>query len=113
MNLQKKAANALVQMDNVIIDTHMSIRGNQGFLPGLPEWGIRELKRISASCPPNPFMRYGEFHLAALEIHTCHFVNLLKISSEASFTLVSLFLMMLTVAPVYIAYDTANILFSS
>ncbi len=44
MNLQKKAANAIGQMDNVIIDTHMSIRGKQGFLPGLPEWVIRELK---------------------------------------------------------------------
>jgi adenylate kinase len=44
MNLQKKAANAIGQMENVIIDTHMSIRGKQGFLPGLPEWVIRELK---------------------------------------------------------------------
>ncbi|MHB1439577.1 MAG: adenylate kinase [Cuniculiplasma sp.] len=44
INLQKKAAAAIGQMDNVIIDTHMAIRGPRGFLPGLPEWVIRELK---------------------------------------------------------------------
>ncbi|MCL4345353.1 MAG: adenylate kinase [Candidatus Thermoplasmatota archaeon] len=44
INLQKKAASTIGQMNDVVIDTHMAIRGNQGFLPGLPEWVIRELK---------------------------------------------------------------------
>ncbi|MGP6219825.1 adenylate kinase [Caldiplasma sukawensis] len=44
INLQKKAASSIGQMSDVIIDTHMSIRSNRGYFPGLPEWVIRELK---------------------------------------------------------------------
>lgn len=44
INLQKKASAAIGKMDNVIIDTHMSIKSPNGYLPGLPEWVIRELK---------------------------------------------------------------------
>ncbi|MCL4334716.1 MAG: adenylate kinase [Candidatus Thermoplasmatota archaeon] len=44
INLQKKASSAIGRMDNVIIDTHMSIKSPNGFLPGLPEWVLRELK---------------------------------------------------------------------
>lgn len=47
INLQKKASAAIGKMDNVIIDTHMSIKSPNGYLPGLPEWVIREL-RVSA-----------------------------------------------------------------
>ncbi len=44
INLQKKAATAIGQMEDVIIDTHMAIMGPRGFLPGLPEWVLKELK---------------------------------------------------------------------
>lgn len=43
-NLQKKASAAIGKMDDVIIDTHMAIKSPGGYLPGLPEWVIRELK---------------------------------------------------------------------
>ena len=44
INLQRKAASAIGKMEDVIIDTHMAIKGPRGFLPGLPEWVIRDLK---------------------------------------------------------------------
>lgn len=44
INLQKKASSAIGKMDNVIIDTHMSIKSPNGYLPGLPDWVLRELK---------------------------------------------------------------------
>ncbi|MFG1519059.1 MAG: adenylate kinase [Thermoplasmataceae archaeon] len=44
INLQKKASAAIGKMDNVIIDTHMAIKSPKGYLPGLPEWVLRELK---------------------------------------------------------------------
>ena len=44
INLQKKASAAIGKMDNVIVDTHLSIKSPRGYLPGLPEWVIRELK---------------------------------------------------------------------
>ncbi len=47
INLQKKASNVIGKMEKVIVDTHMSIKSHGGFLPGLPEWVIREL-RVSA-----------------------------------------------------------------
>jgi adenylate kinase len=43
--LQRMAGKAIASIEgNVIIDTHCSIRTPQGFLPGLPEWVITELK---------------------------------------------------------------------
>ncbi len=42
-NLQKKASNKIGKMENIIIDTHMSIKSPAGYLPGLPEWVLREL----------------------------------------------------------------------
>jgi adenylate kinase len=43
--LQRMAGKAIAATaGNVIIDTHCSIRTPQGFLPGLPEWVISELK---------------------------------------------------------------------
>jgi adenylate kinase len=42
-NLQKKASNQLGKMDNIIIDTHMSIKSPAGYLPGLPAWVLSEL----------------------------------------------------------------------
>ena len=47
MNLQKKASAAIGKMNNVIIDTHMTIKTPDGYLPGLPEWVLRELKVAS------------------------------------------------------------------
>ena len=44
INLQKKASAAIGKMNNVIIDTHMTIKTPDGYLPGLPEWVLRELK---------------------------------------------------------------------
>ncbi len=44
INLQKKASQAIGKMDNVIIDTHLAIKSPMGYLPGLPEWVLRELK---------------------------------------------------------------------
>ena len=44
INLQKKASQAIGKMDNVIVDTHMAIKSPKGYLPGLPEWVLRELK---------------------------------------------------------------------
>ena len=43
--LQRMAAQAIATIEgNVIIDTHCSINTPQGFLPGLPEWVLTELK---------------------------------------------------------------------
>jgi adenylate kinase len=42
-NLQKKTSNKLGKMDNIIIDTHMSIKSPAGYLPGLPAWVLTEL----------------------------------------------------------------------
>ncbi len=47
IEIQKEASVVIGKMHNVIIDTHMSIRSPDGYLPGLPEWVLRELK-ISA-----------------------------------------------------------------
>ena len=44
INLQKKASAAIGRMDNVVIDTHVTIKTPDGYWPGLPEWVIRELK---------------------------------------------------------------------
>ncbi len=43
IDLQKKAAIKLGQMNNIIIDTHMSIKSPKGYLPGLPQWVLNEL----------------------------------------------------------------------
>ncbi|MDD1675332.1 MAG: adenylate kinase [Methanomicrobiales archaeon] len=44
-DLQRMAGKAIAAIEgNVIIDTHCSIRTPQGFLPGLPEWVVSELK---------------------------------------------------------------------
>lgn len=44
INLQKKASAAIGKMDNVVVDTHMTIKTPDGYMPGLPEWVLRELK---------------------------------------------------------------------
>ncbi len=44
INLQKKASAAIGKMNNVVVDTHMTIKTPNGYMPGLPEWVLRELK---------------------------------------------------------------------
>jgi adenylate kinase len=42
--LQQLAAHGMAQVPgNVIIDTHASVKTPNGYLPGLPEWVLREL----------------------------------------------------------------------
>jgi adenylate kinase len=42
--LQQMAARAMAQVPgNVLIDTHASVKTVKGYLPGLPEWVLREL----------------------------------------------------------------------
>ncbi|MGC8663322.1 MAG: adenylate kinase [Thermoplasmata archaeon] len=42
--LQKIAGEYLGSLDNIIIDTHISIKTPTGFLPGLPEWVLKAIK---------------------------------------------------------------------
>ncbi len=41
--IQKNAAKKIGKMENVIIDTHASILTHNGYLPGLPEWVLKEI----------------------------------------------------------------------
>ncbi len=42
--LQKKAAEHIGAMENVIVDTHLTIKTPAGYLPGLPIWILERLK---------------------------------------------------------------------
>lgn len=42
--LQRIAGEYLGSLDNIIIDTHMSIKTPSGYLPGLPEWVLNAIK---------------------------------------------------------------------
>ncbi|CEG11803.1 Adenylate kinase [groundwater metagenome] len=42
-DIQKNAAKKIGKMENVIIDTHASILTPNGYLPGLPEWVLKEI----------------------------------------------------------------------
>jgi adenylate kinase len=41
--MQKKAAEKLGKMDDIIVDTHATIKTPRGFMPGLPAWVIQKL----------------------------------------------------------------------
>ncbi|MGC8584809.1 MAG: adenylate kinase [Thermoplasmata archaeon] len=41
--IQKLAAERIGKMENVFIDTHLSIKTPSGYLPGLPEWVLRAI----------------------------------------------------------------------
>jgi len=42
--LQQLAAQAIAQISgNVLVDTHASVKTPKGYLPGLPEWVLREI----------------------------------------------------------------------
>lgn len=42
--IQKKAAEAIAKMGDVIVDTHCTVKTPKGFLPGLPIWVLEALK---------------------------------------------------------------------
>ena len=42
--LQIKTAEKIAGMNNVIVDTHCTIKTPKGYMPGLPEWVIKKLK---------------------------------------------------------------------
>ncbi len=42
--LQKKAAEQIGAMENVIIDTHLTVKTPAGYLPGLPIWVLERLR---------------------------------------------------------------------
>ena len=41
--LQIKTAEKVAKMNNVIVDTHCTIKTPKGYMPGLPEWVIKKL----------------------------------------------------------------------
>lgn len=41
--LQIKTAEKVAKMDNVIVDTHCTVKTPKGYMPGLPEWVIKKL----------------------------------------------------------------------
>ena len=41
--LQMKTAEKVAKMDNVIVDTHCTVKTPKGYMPGLPEWVIKKL----------------------------------------------------------------------
>jgi adenylate kinase len=42
-DLQKKAAEKIAKMGNVILDTHCTVKTPKGYMPGLPEWVIKRV----------------------------------------------------------------------
>ena len=46
-DLQIKAAKKISLMGTVIVDTHCTIKTPKGYMPGLPEWVLKELKPTS------------------------------------------------------------------
>jgi adenylate kinase len=42
--IQKAAARKIAAMGDVLVDTHCSILAGNGYIPGLPEWVLAELK---------------------------------------------------------------------
>ena len=41
--LQIKTAEKVAEMENVIVDTHCTIKTPKGYMPGLPEWVLKKL----------------------------------------------------------------------
>ena len=42
--LQIKTAEKIAEMENVIVDTHCTVKTPKGYMPGLPEWVLKKLK---------------------------------------------------------------------
>jgi adenylate kinase len=45
--IQKLAAEKIAEMENVIIDTHLTIKTPKGYLPGIPAWVAEKLQPIT------------------------------------------------------------------
>jgi adenylate kinase len=45
--LQIKSAKKVASMGNVILDTHCTVKTPKGYMPGLPEWVIKEINPAS------------------------------------------------------------------
>jgi adenylate kinase len=45
--IQIEAAEKIVKMGKIVVDTHCTIKTPEGFLPGLPIWVLEKLKPIS------------------------------------------------------------------
>jgi adenylate kinase len=43
-DIQKKAAEQIKRMGDVIVDTHCTVKTSKGYLPGLPAWVLEALK---------------------------------------------------------------------
>ena len=42
-DLQKKSAEKVASMGNVILDTHCTVKTPKGYMPGLPEWVVKRI----------------------------------------------------------------------
>jgi adenylate kinase len=42
-DLQKKSAERVANMGNVILDTHCTVKTPKGYMPGLPEWVVKRI----------------------------------------------------------------------
>lgn len=59
-DLQKRAASKIGSMENIIVDTHLTIKTPSGYFPGLPEWVLREIKPdiiVVVEAEPHEIMR--------------------------------------------------------
>ena len=41
--IQKKAAEIISKIENVVVDTHCSVKTKKGYMPGLPKWVLESL----------------------------------------------------------------------
>ena len=58
--LQKEAAKKIGSMENVIIDTHLTIKTLSGYFPGLPKWILEEIDPdliVLVEAEPHEIMR--------------------------------------------------------
>ncbi len=58
--LQKEAARKIGEMDDVIVDTHLTIKTPAGYFPGLPEWVLKEINPnliVVVEAVPHEIMR--------------------------------------------------------
>jgi len=46
-DLQIKSAEKIASMENVILDTHCTVKTPKGYMPGLPEWVIKRINPMA------------------------------------------------------------------
>ncbi len=59
-DLQREAARKIGEMDNIIVDTHLTIKTPSGYLPGLPVWVLNEIRPdliVVVEAEPHEIMR--------------------------------------------------------